>query len=226
MQLSLPGLDQATEVKENGFSEGVNKASVDHSIIYYYKKVTQEVLTSQKSGNTKLVADTIINALLEETHCIECGISDDVDIIKSSHSLSSNDNDLNYLSYEYIAAIITSKRGDSSEVIIISVSFPWEDDGKGELGVAAGLVIPLSKHLEKTFWTSKDIILLFTDSNVPNSMGITSFLKDLTTNQKLLKYNGIIRTALCIEILSSTPKKILIDIGKLIQVRKLTVNFC
>lgn len=216
MQLSLPGLDQVTEVKENGFSEGVNKASVHQGIMYDYKKVTQEVLTSQKSGNIELVADTIINALLRETHCIECGNSDDIDIIKSQYSLSSKDGNLHYVGYEYIAAFIPSKRGDSSEVIIISVSFPWVNNGKGELGGVAGLVIPLSKHFEKAFWTSKDIILLFTDSNVPNSMGITSFLNDLTTNQKLLKYNGRIRTVLCVEMLSLTPKKILIDIGRLI----------
>ncbi|KAJ1607355.1 hypothetical protein OJ252_2856 [Cryptosporidium canis] len=195
--LSLPGLDRVTEVKENGFSEGVNKASIDQNIIFYYKKVTQEVLTSQKSNSTELITDTITNAILRESHCSGCGDSDDIEIIKG---------------HEYISAIVPSKRGDSSEAIVISVSFPWGRDGGNELGSVAGLLIPLSRHFGKIHWSSKDIILLFTDSNIPNSMGISSFIKDLSTNQSLIKHNGRIRTALCVEVLSLSPKKILIDI--------------
>ncbi|OII74200.1 uncharacterized protein cubi_01044 [Cryptosporidium ubiquitum] len=211
--LSLPGFDKVTEVKESGFSEGVNKASVDQGIILDYKKVTQEVLTSQKSGSAELVAESIINSITKETHCIECGDSGDIDIIKNDYFSSSKDKHFYHSNYGYIAAVVPSKRGDSSEVLIISISFPWENkDGEGELGSAAGLIIPLSKHFEKVYWTSKDIILLFTDSNVPNSMGVSSFLKDLATNQRLLKYNGRIRTAMCIEVLSFTPKKVFIDV--------------
>ncbi|KAH8583706.1 glycosylphosphatidylinositol anchor attachment 1 [Cryptosporidium sp. chipmunk genotype I] len=211
--LSLPGFDKVTQVKESGFSEGVNKAAVDQNIIVEYKKVTQEILTSQKSGNAELVAQSIINSIAKETHCVECGDSDDIDIIKNQHYSSSRYKDLYLLKPGYIAAVVPSKRGDSSEVMVISISFPWENkDGKDELGSAAGLLIPFSKHFEKVYWTSKDIILLFTDSNIPNSVGINSFLKDLATDQRLLKYSGRIRTAICIEILSLTPTRVFIDI--------------
>ncbi|KAL3129048.1 hypothetical protein CHM_3g2325 [Cryptosporidium hominis] len=211
--LSLPGFDKVTQVKESGFSEGANKATVDRSIVLEYKKVTQEILTSQKSGDAELVAQSIINSIARDTHCIECDDSGDIDIIKNKNLSSYRYKDLYFLSSGYIAAVVPSKRGDSSEVIIISISFPWKyKDGKDELGSAAGLIIPLSKHFEKIYWTSKDIILLFTDSNIPNSMGINSFLKDLATDQRLLKYNGRIRTAICIEILSLTPTRVFIDI--------------
>ncbi|TRY52630.1 GPI transamidase component Gaa1 [Cryptosporidium tyzzeri] len=211
--LSLPGFDKVTQVKESGFSEGVNKATVDRSIVLEYKKVTQEILTSQKSGNAELVAQSIINSIARDTHCIECDDSGDIDIIKNKNLSSYRYKDLYLSSSGYIAAVVPSKRGDSSEVIIISISFPWTyKDGKDELGSAAGLIIPLSKHFEKIYWTSKDIILLFTDSNIPNSMGINSFLRDLATDQRLLKYNGRIRTAICIEILSLTPTRVFIDI--------------
>lgn len=224
--LSLPGFDKVTQVKESGFSEGVNKATVDRSIVLEYKKVTQEILTSQKSGNAELVAQSIINSIARDTHCIECDDSGDIDIIKNKNFSSYRYKDLYLLSSGYIAAVVPSKRGDSSEVIIISISFPWKyKDGKDELGSAAGLIIPLSKHFEKIYWTSKDIILLFTDSNIPNSMGINSFLKDLAIDQRLLKYNGRIRTAICIEILSLTPTRVFIDIGKLIQSCMLISNF-
>lgn len=217
MLLSLPGFDKVTEVKESGFSEGVNKASVDHSIILDYRKVTQEVLTSQKSGNAELVVESIINSITKETHCVECGDSGDIGIIENKYYSSNKGKHFYHLNSGYIAAVVPSKRGDSSEVIIISISFPWRNKNeKDKLGNAAGLIIPLSKHFEKIYWTSKDIIILFTDSNIPNSMGINSFLKDLATNQRFLNYNGRIRTAICIEILSFTPKRVFIDIGKLI----------
>ncbi|KAK9173542.1 Gaa1-like GPI transamidase component family protein [Cryptosporidium meleagridis] len=210
--LSLPGFDKITQVKESGFSEGVNKPTIDRSIVLEYKKVTQEILTSQKSGNAELVAQTLINSIARDTHCIECDDSGDIDIIKNKSLSSYRYRDSYLLSSGYIAAVVPSKRGDSSEAIIISVSFPWKyRDGKDELGSAAGLIIPLSKHFEKVYWTSKDIILLFTDSNISNSMGINSFLKDLATDRRLLKYNGRIRTAICIEILSLTPTRVFID---------------
>ncbi|KAK6589211.1 hypothetical protein RS030_213444 [Cryptosporidium xiaoi] len=48
--------------------------------------------------------------------------------------------------------------------------------------------------------------------NVPYNIGISAFLRDLSSNTKLQRLNSRIRTALCIEMLSSIPTKILVDI--------------
>ncbi|KAF7458606.1 putative glycosylphosphatidylinositol anchor attachment protein 1 [Cryptosporidium felis] len=210
MLISLPGFDKITQVNENGFSEGMNRVSINQNIVFDSKKITQEILTSQESGNYKNVINSMIKAFSEDPYCAGCGEIADIEIIRGEFPIEIASSDSKNLKSEYILAIIPSKRGDSSENIVISVSFPWEN--YNELGNTAGLIIPLSKYIANIHWLSKDFMILFTDSNIPLSTGIHSFLRDLSTSPKLFKYNGRIRTALCLEIFSSTPKKIIIDI--------------
>ncbi|KAH8742024.1 hypothetical protein FG386_003526 [Cryptosporidium ryanae] len=215
LTLSLPGLDKQNDVKESGFSEGMNRASVAQNIVYDFKKTTQEILTSQVSSlDTKdKILDFIETEFLRNPFCSECGDSSEIEIIRNKYISESIIPNINGISSEYLLAIVPSKRGYSSESIVISISFPWDNKTKRyELGNIAGVIVSFSKHLTKVNWLSKDVYILFTDANVPYNIGISAFLRDLSSSTKLQRLNSRIRTALCIEMLSSIPTKILIDI--------------
>ncbi|KAH7647416.1 hypothetical protein FG379_002537, partial [Cryptosporidium bovis] len=193
----------------------MNKASVTQSIVYDFKKTTQEILTSQLSniGVENNILNLIEIEFLRSPFCSDCGDSSDIEIIRKEYVSESIIPSIRNISSEYLLAVIPSKRGYSSEAIVISISFPWGNKSKrSELGNIAGILVSFSKYLTKVNWLSKDVYILFTDMNVPYNIGISAFLRDLSSNTKLQRLNSRIRTALCIEMLSSIPTKILVDI--------------
>ncbi|EEA07247.1 uncharacterized protein CMU_001180 [Cryptosporidium muris RN66] len=211
----LPYFDSSTIIEEHAFSEGNSNSLFPDKWLLEAKKATHNLLIAQSNikNSSNKMSEILVEVLRRE---IPHSFSDiaDLKVTKrqfSVNSLFDEESTVNRFS-EYVSAFVPARRGDSFESILFVVNFPWSIENNFGVADAAGIAIALAKYMITVEWLSKNIHFLFTDSRLSYSAGIRAFLKDYSSELPNLIYTGIIRTALVLQILNSTPSRILIDI--------------